>query len=98
MSFHHSREPRATVCFPRYKGPLHAALSLVGVALVLVLGTATLYASNQAMGELHLKGKSKVEKTSGVWIDGQYVGYLKELKGSKKILLLPGQHTVMVRQ
>jgi len=50
------------------------------------------------MGELRFEGKSKVEKTSGVWIDGEYVGYLKELKGSKKVLLLPGEHTVTVRQ
>jgi PEGA domain len=33
-----------------------------------------------------------------VWIDGGYVGYLKELKGSKKVLLLPGEHVVSVRQ
>jgi hypothetical protein len=26
------------------------------------------------------------------------VGYLKELKGSKKVLLLPGQHVITVRQ
>jgi hypothetical protein len=40
----------------------------------------------------------KVEETSGVWIDGQYVGYLRELKGSKKILLLPGEHEITIRQ
>ena len=57
-----------------------------------------LVAGNQVMGELEFEGKSKVERTSGVWIDGQYVGYLKELKGSKKVLLLPGEHTVSVRQ
>jgi PEGA domain len=39
-----------------------------------------------------------VENTSGVWIDGRYMGYLKELKGSKKILLLPGEHEIIVRQ
>jgi hypothetical protein len=50
------------------------------------------------MGEIHLEGKTKIEKTSGVWVDGQYVGYLKELKGNKKILLLPGEHTISVRQ
>lgn len=57
------------------------------------------YASdNQVMGEVIFQGKGKVEKTSGVWVDGQYVGYLKELKGSKKVLLLPGEHTISVRQ
>jgi len=43
-------------------------------------------------------GATKVEETSGVWIDGQYVGYLRELKGSKKILLLPGEHEITIRQ
>jgi hypothetical protein len=57
-----------------------------------------LHADNKVMGELELKGKSKVEKTSGVWIDGQYVGYLKELKGDKRVLLLPGEHEISVRQ
>ena len=57
-----------------------------------------LYAGNDVMGEVQFEGKTKVEKTSGVWIDGQYVGYLKELKGSKKVMLLPGEHTISVRQ
>jgi PEGA domain len=56
------------------------------------------YAGNEVLGELQLEGVSRVEKTSGVWIDGQYLGYLQELKGSKKILLLPGEHEVAVRQ
>jgi hypothetical protein len=60
--------------------------------------TPSIYAENQVMGEIQLEGKSHVEKTSGVWIDGTYVGYLKELKGSKKVLLLPGEHVISVRQ
>jgi len=56
------------------------------------------YAGNEVLGELQLEGTSKVEKSSGVWIDGQYLGYLDELKGSKKILLLPGTHKLAVRQ
>jgi uncharacterized membrane protein len=54
--------------------------------------------SNQILGEIELAGAGKVEKTSGVWVDGQYVGYLKELNGSKKLLLLPGAHEIAVRQ
>src|SRR5207253_5469749 len=53
---------------------------------------------NKVLEELELVGATKVEKTSGVWVDGQYLGYLKELKGSKKILLLPGEHEISVRQ
>ena len=71
--------------------------------LLLVLGaltvlTGTSFAGNEVLGEVHLKGASKGAKDSGVWIDGQYMGYLKELKGTKKILLLPGTHEVGVRQ
>jgi len=63
-----------------------------------LLFTPAIYAGNEVMGEVQLEGKSHVEKTSGVWVDGEYVGYLKELKGSKKILLLPGEHSITVRQ
>ncbi len=63
-----------------------------------LLPPPAIYAGNQVMGEIEFEGKSKVEKTSGVWIDGQYVGYLKELKGAKKVLLLPGEHVISVRQ
>jgi PEGA domain-containing protein len=55
-------------------------------------------AQNKVLGELQLEGSSRIEKTSGVWIDGQYLGYVDELKGSKKILLLPGTHKLSVRQ
>src|SRR5215468_12271655 len=67
-------------------------------SLVLVYEHASLEQSSQILGEIELVGASKVEKTSGVWVDGQYVGYMKELKGSKKILLLPGEHEITVRQ
>ena len=60
--------------------------------------TPAIYAGNQVMGEIQFEGKSKVEETSGVWVDGEYVGYLKELRGSKKVLLLPGEHVITVRQ
>jgi PEGA domain-containing protein len=56
------------------------------------------HADNKVMGEIQFEGKSKAAKTSGVWVDGQYVGFLKELKGSKTVLLLPGDHDIVVRQ
>ena len=45
-----------------------------------------------------MQGKTKVDKTSGVWVHGQYVGYVKEVTGDKKLLLLPGEHEIAVRQ
>ncbi len=59
---------------------------------------APLMAQTTVLGELTFKGASKVEKTSGVWIDGKYVGYLGELWGPKRILLIPGDHYLAVRQ
>lgn len=68
------------------------------LVLACLFSALAAYAENKVLGELQLEGTSKVEKTSGVWIDGQYLGYLDELKGSKKILLLPGTHKLSVRQ
>ena len=53
---------------------------------------------NKVMGEVRFDGATRVERDSGVWIDGGYVGYLKELKGDKKVLLLPGEHQIAARQ
>ena len=72
-------------------------LSLI-VSLISLFVSPLLHADNKVLGEVELVGASKVENTSGVWVDGQYVGYLSELKGSKKLLLLPGEHEITVRQ
>jgi len=78
-----------------YKG---RALTCLLVLLSSLTAIPALRAQNKVLGEVELAGASKVENTSGVWIDGQYVGYLSELKGSKKLLLLPGEHDITVRQ
>jgi PEGA domain-containing protein len=72
--------------------------TLLMAAFCLFLTAVGAAAQNQIMGEVQFLGATKVEKDSGVWVDGQYVGYLKELKGKKKILLLPGKHQIAVRQ
>lgn len=79
----------------------YAKVRVIVCILVLLSFAAfipTLHAGNDVLGQVELVGATKVEETSGVWIDGQYVGYLRELKGSKKILLLPGEHEIAVRQ
>ena len=47
--------------------------------------------SSKVMGEVRFEGATKVEKDSGVWIDRDYVGFLKELHGETEVNLLPGQ-------
>jgi PEGA domain len=69
------------------------------LAIFLVLSVAPISAAqNQVLGEVEIQGKTNVDKTSGVWVDGQYVGFVKELKDDKKLLLLPGEHEIEVRQ
>jgi len=68
------------------------------LAFVWCLAGSVIAQSNDVLGEVQFEGKTNVEKTSGVWVDGQYVGYINELKLSKKVLLLPGDHTISVRQ
>jgi len=80
---------------------MHTALKATAfrLAVSLVIATA-LHAqnTNQVMGQVNFEGKTKIEKSSGVWVDGQYLGYVKELKGNKKVLLVPGKHAIAVRQ
>jgi len=78
--------------------PLLSALAgIVSVGMILLFAGVS-YADNKVLGEVVLEGATKVERDSGVWVDSQYLGYLKELKGDKKILLLPGEHEIVVRQ
>jgi hypothetical protein len=79
---------------PRWIGVLAILISYFTVLAM----AAPLLAQTTVLGELTFKGASKVEKTSGVWIDGKYVGYMSELWGPKRILLLPGDHQLAVRQ
>jgi hypothetical protein len=60
--------------------------------------SSALAADNQILAEVRFSGATSVERNAGVWVDGQYVGYLDELKGDKQILLLPGKHEFAVRQ
>jgi hypothetical protein len=79
----------------------HRALTrvvLLSGLFLLFVASAASYAQNQVLGKVQFVGKTSADKTSGVWIDGQYVGYVDELKGDKEVLLLPGQHEISVRQ
>jgi len=66
------------------------------LAIISLFGLA--HAEDRVQSELRFVGHNKAEKTAGVWVDGQYVGSVKELSGAKKITLLPGKHDVLVRQ
>ena len=75
-------------------------LSTVGVFLALLCAFTLPVAAqnNEILGEVRFQPQNGAAKTAGVWVDGRYVGYLSELKGSKKLLLLPGEHEISVRE
>jgi hypothetical protein len=66
------------------------------LAIMALVGMVS--AEDRVQSELKFVAHNKAEKTAGVWVDGQYVGFVKELSGDKKIVLLPGKHDVLVRQ
>lgn len=72
---------------------------LIALAALCSVGLPRLSsAQNKLLAEVQFVAHNNAEKTAGVWVDGQYVGYVKELNGDKKILLLPGKHDIVVRQ
>ena len=69
---------------------------VVPVVLLLLMGMV--FAEDRVQSELKFAAHSNDEKTAGVWVDGQYVGFVKELAGDKKLKLLPGKHEIIIRQ
>jgi len=80
----------------RYKRSAATLLILGFVFVASQRGTGA--QDNKIMGQIDFAAASKSEKNAGIWIDGQYLGYVKELKGDKKVVLLPGEHDVIARQ
>lgn len=65
--------------------------------VLLLFPAANMRAQNQVQGQLEFAAQAKAERSAGVWIDGQYVGYVDELKDENKVLLLPGTHEISIR-
>src|SRR5215468_7698840 len=66
--------------------------------LTIAVAVSMARSEDRVQSELKFVGHNKAEKTAGVWVDGQYVGSVKELTGDKKIVLLPGKHDSVGRQ
>ena len=79
-----------------------ARIRLVGLPLLfLLLAPCRFVASLQgqaATGEVQFTTDTQDERDAGVWIDGKYAGYVKELKGDRKVALAPGDHQILIRQ
>jgi hypothetical protein len=72
---------------------------LTATALILFAAfTATHAQQSSKMGEVRFTADNQLERDSGVWIDGKYAGYVKELKGERRVMLSPGEHDILIRQ
>lgn len=62
---------------------------LAGIFLGMAIGAE---AANPVLGEIEVLPATRLENLAGVWVDGQYVGYVKNLRGRGKLVLVPGEH------
>jgi hypothetical protein len=81
-----------------FKGISKTAL-FFSVLVLLFLANAYAFAQQgPKTGEVRFTADDQDERDAGVWIDGKYAGYVKELKGYRKVLLTPGDHEILIRQ
>jgi PEGA domain len=73
-------------------------LELSPVFLFLVPVSGARAQENAKMGEVRFTADTQEERDAGVWLDGKYAGYVKELKGDRKVLLAPGEHEILIRE
>lgn len=69
---------------------------LVFAVLWLLAGEAVA-GKGGALGEVRLEPAGKAEREAGVWIDGRYIGYVRELDRRHALTLVPGRHELAVK-
>jgi hypothetical protein len=77
---------------------LGSAAPLLLIFFLSIVPARLLAQDNKVMGTLSFDGDTQLDRDSGVWVDGDYVGYVKEFRGKKSLPLLPGKHHVVVKQ
>lgn len=68
---------------------------VTGIGLSLAAGLAA--AANPLFGEIELEAASKIEKNAGVWLNGQYLGHVRDLRGKSQLVLPPGEHRLLFK-
>jgi hypothetical protein len=69
----------------------------VGIAIASWFITGGAMAVNPLQREVELKAAGKIERNAGLWLDGQYMGFVKDLEGKGKLVLLPGEHKLVFK-
>lgn len=71
--------------------------SRAAAAFVLMCAATVCSAANPLLGEVEIRAATRLEKDAGVWLDGQFLGHLRDIKGKSRLVLVPGEHEVVVR-
>lgn len=72
----------------------HGSVLLTVVAFVAATSS---FAANPLLGEVEIDAASRLERDAGVWLDGQYVGFVKDLSGKGRLVLVPGEHQLLFK-
>jgi hypothetical protein len=78
--------------------PLGRFIILPLLALFLAGHAAAFAQQGAKTGEVRFTADDQDERDAGVWVDGKYLGYVKELKGDRKVLLPAGDHDILIKQ
>jgi len=69
----------------------------LSLCMAVLLTCSAAWAANPLLGEVEIKPASKIERRAGLWVDGQYMGYVEQLRGKGRLVLLPGQHQLLFK-
>jgi hypothetical protein len=58
---------------------------------------AATFAAKPLLGEVEIQAASRLERDAGLWLDGQYVGFVKDLAGKDRLVLVPGEHSLLFK-
>jgi hypothetical protein len=76
-----------------------ARLLIFSLLVLLFVNPINTYGKQSAkMGEVRFTADTQDERDAGVWIDGKYAGYVRELKGDRKVMLPAGEHEFVIKQ
>lgn len=73
------------------------AYRLIAVAALALGAIAAAFAANPMLAEVEIDAAGRAERNAGVWVDGQYVGHVHQLRGKSRLALLPGRHELLFK-
>jgi hypothetical protein len=69
----------------------------VFLSVVATYAATSALAAPPLQGEVEIEAASRIERSAGVWLDGQYVGAVNELDGKGRLVLVPGEHQLLFK-